>query len=330
MGLYGIGRAFNLKYRPNGPLKTYVYDRRMPTFGFGRPRPPMGGGFSMMQENIFIDNSKRGFWGNLADICYGLTAGFSAFSQIFGMFKGNSQVDYAAMNQQQAAQDVKPQGANSDAELKNLQTLGKASGYTAVVKDPSGDTYTAYNPTTGDSITGDYKTVQEHMLKKPEKEPEIVKHEVKDNKQQVHDNEDDGDGRDPGNVDSDPEVKTGVKPQGTRKTRKAQVQNNQLQGTSKSNMLDENGKPKGLDKTDEIKDKKPQGPIKVPIHWEIRDKIFGLNTGNAIIDFDYNGNHYHFRANCSIPSSEGGIKSILAQDLRMQLEQAGLKDKVTI
>ena len=181
-GIYGAGRAFNLKYRPNGPLKTFIYDRRMPVFDFGC-RGPRGGGYgSFMQENVVIDYGKRGFWGNLADIFTGLAFGASAFTQIFGMFGGGKNSDVVAGPEES---NPKSQGANSEKDLNNLKELGKATGYTTVIQNPGG-TYTAYNPTTHQNITGDYTTVQEGMMKKPEsevktpvKEKEVSKPEVK-------------------------------------------------------------------------------------------------------------------------------------------------------
>lgn len=123
-GLYGLGRAFNLKYRPNGPLKTFIYDRRMPIMGFGG-RPHVSHG-TFMQENIVIDYGKRGFWGNLADIITGLAGGLAIVGNLFGSNKSD-------IIQGPEEQQVKPQGAkstdNTDAEnLKRLEVFAKPKG----------------------------------------------------------------------------------------------------------------------------------------------------------------------------------------------------------
>lgn len=169
MGLYGIGRAFNLKYRPNGPLKTFVYDRRMPIFDFGCRGCRGGYGGDYMSQSISYEY-KPNAWQNFADFCYGLTAVFGSLGQL-GIFGGGGKAEKA---------DPKPQGANSGDELTALRSFGKAFGYTTIVKDPNADTYTAINPTTGDSISGDYNTVKTGILnskKKAENEP--VKKEEK-------------------------------------------------------------------------------------------------------------------------------------------------------
>lgn len=124
-GIYGAGRAFNLKYRPNGPLKTYIYDRRMPIFDFGY-RGPRGGGYgSFMSENIYVDYGKRGFWGNLADIFTGLAAGAGIFTQMYGMFGGGKKSDIITGPEEEKG--VKAQGAKSDdsENFKRLETFAK-------------------------------------------------------------------------------------------------------------------------------------------------------------------------------------------------------------
>lgn len=127
-GLYGLGRAFNLKYRPNGPLKTFIYDRRMPVIGFGG-RPHVSHG-TFMQENIVIDYGKRGFWGNLADIITGLAGGLAIVGNLFGGSKSD-------VVQGPEEKQVKPQGAKStddtDAEnLKRLEVFAKPKGIQVV------------------------------------------------------------------------------------------------------------------------------------------------------------------------------------------------------
>ena len=310
-GIYGAGRAFNLKYRPNGPLKTFIYDRRMPIFDFGARGPRGGGWGSFMQENITIDYGKRGFWGNLADIFTGLAAGIGVFTQVFGMF-GGGKSDVAAEAQQ--GKTPKAQGATSEAELKNLTELGKATGYTTVVKNPDG-TYTAYNPTTHQNITGDYKTVQEAMMKKPEKsqveEPTSPKKEVKEEPEEEEKEE--------------PEIDQSQSSQCSHRTKRAKAKGNESGVTGKDNEID--GKDTETKKVSDSENKLSH--YEVGVKYEIRQKfgIPGSWHGEAFAEFtDLNGQKHHYRADCKIPGSYDGVKKILDEILKQKIEADGFKD----
>ncbi|MDY6310653.1 MAG: hypothetical protein SPL70_06470 [Cyanobacteriota bacterium] len=67
MSLVGLGRAFNLRYRPSTKF-----------VGFSRPMPPMpipmGGNFSYT-ENVKIQNGPSGFWGFMSGLFGGLMGG---------------------------------------------------------------------------------------------------------------------------------------------------------------------------------------------------------------------------------------------------------------
>lgn len=158
-GLYGLGRAFNLKYRPNGPMKTFIYDRRMPMmFDYGARRCHGG---SYMQENLVIDYGKRGFWGNFADILQGLTMGAFAFTQIFGMFGGGKSSDIVEGPEE--SKKPKPQGAKSDdgQNLKRLQTLAKGKDITIIQEENGKFTLVKDNQSLKNA---DYKDAQDWII----------------------------------------------------------------------------------------------------------------------------------------------------------------------
>ena len=105
MSLVGMGRAFNLRFMPNGPLRTNCYHRPMPHVGlFG------GGGNFSYTENVNIQNGPSGFWGFMTGLTQGLFGG--------GMFGGGI---FGLLNSRQAATPQGPsQTQGEDAHLKNL------------------------------------------------------------------------------------------------------------------------------------------------------------------------------------------------------------------
>lgn len=159
-GLYGLGRAFNLKYRPNGPLKTYVYDRSFNFFDFGPRRNPRSSG-NYVEQTIRYEAPQRSWLWDMADAIFGL----AGLVNVFGAIRGNK--DQASDN------GVTPQGAKSQGatslssadSLKNLEKIAKNSK-SGVIFEGNG-TYTAYN--TNDSIKGDYATVEKWLLNQMQK-----------------------------------------------------------------------------------------------------------------------------------------------------------------
>lgn len=159
-----------------GPARFLPYENRgwrAPIFNFGgwggfHHRPLFGGfGGSMYEQNVIIDNSRHGFWGNLADGLEGFVRGFAGISwmingmqNMFGMGMPMAQMP---MQAQQAQQEQQNTTNTSNLEFNNLKKLGEVSGYKTIVKEADG-TYTAYNPKTKDHISGDYETVRDAML----------------------------------------------------------------------------------------------------------------------------------------------------------------------
>ena len=149
MGLVGMGRAFNLRFLPNGPLRTNCYHRPMPHVGF------FGGGGNMSYtENISIQNGPTGFWGFMTGLTQGLfgggmmgMGGCGLFDMI-GMLKSNK----TSQGPEQPMQN------GEDKSLKNLiQVHGKDF---EIVSHPTiSGKYQAFPKNGGDMIEGDYDTV---------------------------------------------------------------------------------------------------------------------------------------------------------------------------
>lgn len=132
-GIYGAGRAFNLKYRPNGPMKVFVTDRR-PIFNFfgGCRGAHYGGGYDMMSSSTYIEY-KPNFWDNLSSIIQSATGAFCMLGSM-GVF--NKKSDGA----EGAEGKPKPQGATSDNndaadDLKKLNTLAKGKGISIIERN---------------------------------------------------------------------------------------------------------------------------------------------------------------------------------------------------
>ncbi|MBP3847363.1 hypothetical protein J6I39_06405 [bacterium] len=112
----GIGRAFNLKYRPNGPIRFNCYHRQM-------PMPSLfGGDRYSYTENINIQRDSGGFWGFLS----GLTDGFFGMTALMGgLFGGGIFGEggiFGALNKKkQGASDSAEAG--DEASLQGLNTL---------------------------------------------------------------------------------------------------------------------------------------------------------------------------------------------------------------
>lgn len=134
MGLVGMGRAFNLRFMPNGPLRTNCYHRPMPHVGiFG------GGGNFSYTENINIQQGPTGFWGFMSGLCQGLFGGgmFGMGGGLFGCGMGGGL--FGMLNARQAT----PQGAGGqkNPDLDNLNAFFGSKGY--IIRMEKDGTYTA-------------------------------------------------------------------------------------------------------------------------------------------------------------------------------------------
>ena len=177
MGLVGMGRAFNLRFMPNGPLRTNCYHRPMPHVGF------FGGGGNMSYtENISIQNGPTGFWGFMTGLTQGLFG-----SGMFGMGMGGGL--FGLLNAKQAAT---PQGTGQaqgeDAHLKNLkQACGKK--YEIVSHPDKKGIYQAFPKDGGKPIEGTYQELCDKLAEeneeptvKTKKEPEKTEAQLKEEK----------------------------------------------------------------------------------------------------------------------------------------------------
>ncbi len=146
MGLDGIGRAYLNKYRPNGPVRTYVYDRSFNFFNFGSRRSYDS---NYLNQTIKYEAPKQSWLWDAADMIFSLVP----IVGILGSFKTSKAQE----------QTVKPQGAKSatTAEAFNqLENTAKAMGF-SVLKNEDGS-YTAFNK--NESLKGNYATVQKWLL----------------------------------------------------------------------------------------------------------------------------------------------------------------------
>ena len=140
---------------------------------FHRPMMPgpsvFGYGGGMSNQTVIVNNGRTGFWGGLADVLEGFTRGLASSSWMFGGGMGMPMGMpmggmYPGMPVTQVNQEQQPE-ADPDAvrDYNNLKDFGKLTGYTTIKKERNGE-YTAYNPKTGDYITGDYETVRDKIL----------------------------------------------------------------------------------------------------------------------------------------------------------------------
>lgn len=160
MSLVGLGRAFNLRYRPNGPLRFNCYQRQMPTV--------FGGGNYSYTENINIQQGPSGFWGFMS----GLTQGYFGMSALLGggLFGGGGGLFGILNSKQQGATD--PTAAGEDNHLKNLTDF---YGKNFIIKshpDKKG-IYQAVPKEGGKPIEGTYDELMEKLAsQEPEKTKE--------------------------------------------------------------------------------------------------------------------------------------------------------------
>ena len=183
MSLVGMGRAFNLRFMPNGPLRTNCYHRPMPHIGFFGG----GGGNMSYTENINIQNGPTGFWGFMTGLTQGLFGG-----GMFGCGMGGGL--FGLLNSQKAT----PQGTDQaqggeDKHLKNLQqAYGKK--YEIVSHPDKKGIYQAFPKGGGKPIEGTYDDLCTKLAEEgdetptvaPKKKPEKTEAQLKEEKAKEH------------------------------------------------------------------------------------------------------------------------------------------------
>lgn len=305
MGLVGMGRAFNLRFMPNGPLRTNCYHRQMPRVGiFG------GGGNFSYTENINIQNGPSGFWGFMAGLGQGLFGGMFGMG-MYGMGGGL----FGMLNARQAVTPQGPEQAqDNQSKLTQLRNLFKAKDVT--IEETAAGKYSVTdskgNPVGKPNMTFEEAYDELSKLNKSEtvKEAVVPESQKSGNAQEI-----------------DNELKN-----------KSQVNNPQDEldkKNVKANVPKKVNKSDETNKSDKVDDKKTESKTKLPIQWNIRRHMFNRFSGEAVIEFtDDKGKHRFFKAEKngwhSYVGTEAGFKAELANMLRTQLEQAGLADRYTI
>lgn len=189
MGIYGAGKAFNLRYAQN----TFVPNRGI---NVRQSRQPIMFGShchcAPTNTNITINNGPTGFWGFMSGLFGGLFGGggmmgmggmfggFNPFGGMFnmlgGLFGGNS--PFGALNAQQA-QPQQPQGNN---ELANLEKM-----YSKYKVLPNGNGTYTITKGEGDNVkTGTYDELIKG-LDQPEKKVDNENDKVNNDKPKVDD-----------------------------------------------------------------------------------------------------------------------------------------------
>lgn len=132
MGLVGWGRAFNLRFMPNGPLRTNCYHRPMPHVGlFG------GGRHVSITENINIQQGPSGFWGFMTGLSQGLFGGgMFGMGSMFGMGMGGFS-PFGALNGATTPQGAKEPQTVEDKSLEQLNKLYGAKKFN-IIERPAG------------------------------------------------------------------------------------------------------------------------------------------------------------------------------------------------
>ena len=139
MSLVGMGRAFNLRFMPNGPLRTNCYHRPMPRIGlFGG-----GGGSMSYTENINIQNGPTGFWGFMTGLTQGLFGGGMMGMGGCGLF---DMIGMLKSNKTSQGPEQPQQGG--DSQLTQLRNLFKSKS--VVIEETGSGKYT---------VTGDGKVI---------------------------------------------------------------------------------------------------------------------------------------------------------------------------
>lgn len=193
MGIYGMGKAFNLRYANSGQYRPRQVS-------FGRPRPMIfGGNYSVTENtNVTIKNGPTGFWGFMSGIFGGLFGG--GLSGATGMFGGMGLggswgSPYGMLNTQMSPVAQQP----TVDKLGNLKAM--YSKYSVI--DNGNGTYTITKGE-GDAVkTGTYDELIKGLDKKPEPQGVKKEEDPKAEEKKAADPSDDGAGKKPADTDRD-------------------------------------------------------------------------------------------------------------------------------
>lgn len=154
MGIYGYGKAFNLRYAQNQYRPTHVR--------YGQPRQPIIGNQSYTENtNITIKNGPSGFWGFMSGFMGGLFGGGMGGGMGMGM-GGFS--PFGMINSAQAAQ---PQQQKTGDRLADLQKMYPDWNITS---DGNGK-YDAVNKDQTKHVSGNFDEMCESLLKEKQGAP---------------------------------------------------------------------------------------------------------------------------------------------------------------
>lgn len=215
------GRFLNRHHSILGPARLRHFDMGPSPIDFGyRGR----GGPDIINQQIIYEAPRRSWLGNIADLFMGISEGYMAYNytkqmsqqMMYPGYDPYSMSQYAMYPQYQvyqqypAQQDSQTSSKVTVDEFKNLQTIGKTTGYSQIVSDPyEKGVYTVINPETKDYITGTYDEIMEKTLPRKDAPGKVDKPDNKTDTKPVQDNE---------NEEVDPENGTEdepeVKPQG--------------------------------------------------------------------------------------------------------------------
>ncbi len=193
MGIYGMGKAFNLRYVNSGQFRS-------PHVRFRQPSRPMFGGNVTYTENtnVTIKNGPSGFWGFLGGLFSGLFGG-GMFGGLFGggmnmnmgMNMGMGGMSPFGMLNTQMSQPTGT-GQKTD-ELGNLKKM-----YSKYEVLPNGNGTYTLTTGKGDNVkTGTYDELMKGLDSNPEPETK-----VKDDKNKKPTNEVEPQGKPDGTVTS--------------------------------------------------------------------------------------------------------------------------------
>ena len=119
MGIYGMGKAFNLRYANSGQFRPQHVRFRQPS------RPMMGNVSYTENTNVTIKNGPSGFWGFLGGFFGGLFGGGGmgmGMNMGMGMPMGGMS-PFGMLNTQMAQPQIKTAGQTASNQLQNLKTL---------------------------------------------------------------------------------------------------------------------------------------------------------------------------------------------------------------
>ena len=176
MGIYGMGKAFNLRYANSGQFRPRQVS-------FGRPQPMVFGGHTSINTNtnITIKNGPTGFWGFMSGLFGGLFGGgmmgglFGGGGMGMGMGMGGFSPFGMLNTQMQPQITQQPKAGDRLADLQKLYPEWN------IVSDGNGN----YDATSKDGTVhekGNFDEMCEKLKKKPTTEglstPEVSTPEV--------------------------------------------------------------------------------------------------------------------------------------------------------